>query len=191
MAACPRIPQSDIHGRRGRVSRDRLGGAAASPAAHASGEPRALRPSDPWCGPGCLRTRSAQWEEQASGCHQSEETRVSFTAEKSGATVICPFQVDIPDQALEDLRRRIAAVRWPSRELVDDRSQGVQLARWGGHRRPSRSPSDTPRSRARSSGPRAAGSSRRTPASATSTRSTRRPLRRGGGGGGGGGERRG
>jgi hypothetical protein len=39
-----------------------------------------------------------------------------------------PFRVDIPDEALEDLRRRIAAVRWPSRELVTDRSQGVQLA---------------------------------------------------------------
>jgi pimeloyl-ACP methyl ester carboxylesterase len=44
------------------------------------------------------------------------------------ASEIRPFQVDIPDQALEDLRRRIAAVRWPSRELVADRSQGVQLA---------------------------------------------------------------
>jgi pimeloyl-ACP methyl ester carboxylesterase len=44
------------------------------------------------------------------------------------ANEIRPFQVDIPDQALDDLRRRIAAVRWPSRELVADRSQGVQLA---------------------------------------------------------------
>jgi pimeloyl-ACP methyl ester carboxylesterase len=41
---------------------------------------------------------------------------------------ICPFHVDISDEALEVLRRRIAAVRLPSRELVDDRSQGVQLA---------------------------------------------------------------
>ena len=41
---------------------------------------------------------------------------------------IRPFRVDIPDEALDDLRRRIAAVRWPSRELVTDRSQGVQLA---------------------------------------------------------------
>ena len=39
-----------------------------------------------------------------------------------------PFRVDIPDEALEDLRRRIASVRWPSGELVTDRSQGVQLA---------------------------------------------------------------
>jgi pimeloyl-ACP methyl ester carboxylesterase len=53
---------------------------------------------------------------------------MSVTAEKSGVTAIRPFQVDVPDEALEDLRRRIAAVRWPSMELVDDRSQGVQLA---------------------------------------------------------------
>src|SRR6476620_4944854 len=38
-----------------------------------------------------------------------------------------PFQVEIPDEALDDLRRRIAATRWPSKELVGDRSQGVQL----------------------------------------------------------------
>jgi pimeloyl-ACP methyl ester carboxylesterase len=44
------------------------------------------------------------------------------------ASDISPFQVDIPDEALEDLRRRIAATRWPSKELVPDRSQGVQLA---------------------------------------------------------------
>jgi len=39
-----------------------------------------------------------------------------------------PFHVDIPDEALDDLRRRIAATRWPHKELVADRSQGVQLA---------------------------------------------------------------
>src|SRR5689334_18381394 len=41
---------------------------------------------------------------------------------------IRPFQVQISDDALDDLRRRLTATRWPSRELVDDRSQGVQLA---------------------------------------------------------------
>ena len=39
-----------------------------------------------------------------------------------------PFRVEIPDGALDDLRRRIKATRWPSGELVADRSQGVQLA---------------------------------------------------------------
>ena len=53
---------------------------------------------------------------------------MSVTIEKSAdGAAIQPFQVDIADGALEDLRRRIATVRWPSRELVDDRSQGVQL----------------------------------------------------------------
>ena len=41
---------------------------------------------------------------------------------------IRPFRINIPDAALEDLRRRLAAMRWPTKELVGDRSQGVQLA---------------------------------------------------------------
>ena len=53
---------------------------------------------------------------------------MSVTTGQSGATAIRPFHVDVPDAALDDLRRRIAAVRWPSKELVPDRSQGVQLA---------------------------------------------------------------
>ena len=41
---------------------------------------------------------------------------------------IRPFEVHMPEEDLADLRRRVAAVRLPSKELVDDRSQGVQLA---------------------------------------------------------------
>jgi len=41
---------------------------------------------------------------------------------------IRPFQVEIPEEELAELRRRIKATRWPSQELVADRSQGVQLA---------------------------------------------------------------
>ena len=41
---------------------------------------------------------------------------------------IRPFQVEIPEEELAELRRRVAATRWPSEELVTDRSQGVQLA---------------------------------------------------------------
>jgi pimeloyl-ACP methyl ester carboxylesterase len=44
------------------------------------------------------------------------------------ATEIRTFNIDIPEDELADLRRRIAATRWPSKELVEDRSQGVQLA---------------------------------------------------------------
>jgi hypothetical protein len=44
------------------------------------------------------------------------------------AGTVRPFRIEIPDEAIVDLRRRIAATRWPSRELVADDSQGVQLA---------------------------------------------------------------
>jgi pimeloyl-ACP methyl ester carboxylesterase len=44
------------------------------------------------------------------------------------ATEIRPFHVEFSDEAIDDLRRRIALTRWPSKELVADRSQGVQLA---------------------------------------------------------------
>src|SRR5690242_1306921 len=57
-------------------------------------------------------------------------TPVSTGADgRAGADgAIRPFHVDVPEEALDDLRRRIAAMRLPSRELVTDRSQGVQLA---------------------------------------------------------------
>jgi hypothetical protein len=44
------------------------------------------------------------------------------------ATEIRSFHLEIPEEQIDDLRRRIAATRWPSNELVPDRSQGVQLA---------------------------------------------------------------
>jgi pimeloyl-ACP methyl ester carboxylesterase len=44
------------------------------------------------------------------------------------ATDVRPFHVDIAEEQIDDLRRRIAATRWPTKELVEDRSQGVQLA---------------------------------------------------------------
>jgi pimeloyl-ACP methyl ester carboxylesterase len=53
---------------------------------------------------------------------------MSVTTAQSDATAIRPFHVEVPQEALEDLRERIARTRLPSRELVSDRSQGVQLA---------------------------------------------------------------
>ncbi len=44
-------------------------------------------------------------------------------------TAVRPFHINVPEEALVDLRRRIAATRWPDRETVNDRSQGVQLAK--------------------------------------------------------------
>ena len=49
-------------------------------------------------------------------------------AEKQADSTIRPFHVDVPEEALTELRRRLAASRWPSKELATDRSQGVQLA---------------------------------------------------------------
>src|SRR4051794_37550400 len=51
--------------------------------------------------------------------HMSTATRAS--------TDIRPFQIGIPEQQVNHLRDRIAATRWPSKELAADRSQGVQL----------------------------------------------------------------
>jgi pimeloyl-ACP methyl ester carboxylesterase len=42
---------------------------------------------------------------------------------------IRPFKIQVPQSALDDLRRRIGSTRWPDKETVDDRSQGVQLAK--------------------------------------------------------------
>src|ERR687897_758703 len=49
-------------------------------------------------------------------------------AAEDHATAIRPFRVDVPEADLADLRRRHAVTRWPTEELVKDRSQGVQLA---------------------------------------------------------------
>jgi pimeloyl-ACP methyl ester carboxylesterase len=46
----------------------------------------------------------------------------------SGTTEIRPFRADMPDEMIADLRRRIAATCWPSKELVADAAQGIQLA---------------------------------------------------------------
>ena len=52
---------------------------------------------------------------------------MTAVAEQTGSA-IRPFHVEVPEEALTDLRRRLAATRWPTRELVSDREQGVQLA---------------------------------------------------------------
>src|SRR5918996_4973062 len=68
---------------------------------------------------------------------QSQEPRMEASASTSAAAAdqakvengaVRSFDLEIPEEALDDLRRRIAATRWPSKELVADRSQGVQLA---------------------------------------------------------------
>ncbi|PYJ66975.1 MAG: multidrug MFS transporter [Verrucomicrobia bacterium] len=50
------------------------------------------------------------------------------TAQRSAADAIRPFHINVPEEALVELRRRIQATKWPERETVTDASQGVQLA---------------------------------------------------------------
>ena len=61
------------------------------------------------------------------------------SAKSAAAADVHPFSVDISQEELDDLRRRLEATRMPSRETVEDASQGVQLATtrelvryWGG-----------------------------------------------------------
>jgi pimeloyl-ACP methyl ester carboxylesterase len=54
-------------------------------------------------------------------------TTTQREATSAASAAINPFRVEVPQADLDDLRRRIAATRWPTEELVEDRSQGVQL----------------------------------------------------------------
>jgi pimeloyl-ACP methyl ester carboxylesterase len=51
-----------------------------------------------------------------------------YAAAATENSAIRPFRISVPEDQLVDLRRRIVATRWPDRETVNDRSQGVQLA---------------------------------------------------------------
>ena len=46
----------------------------------------------------------------------------------TGAETISPFHINVPEEELADLRRRILAAKWPERETVTDQSQGVRFA---------------------------------------------------------------
>jgi pimeloyl-ACP methyl ester carboxylesterase len=58
----------------------------------------------------------------------SQETATTNPVVVGDNTSIRPFQVHIPQEQLDDLRRRVQGTRWPSKEVVDDASQGVQTA---------------------------------------------------------------
>ena len=53
---------------------------------------------------------------------------MSDTTTASAESAVRPFRIEVPQGEIDELRRRINATRWPTRELVSDRSQGVQLA---------------------------------------------------------------
>jgi len=54
---------------------------------------------------------------------------LGFAAAATGTDAIRPFRINVPQKALDDLRRRLAATRWPDPEVVTDGSQGLQQAR--------------------------------------------------------------
>ena len=106
------------------------------------------RPSNPWCA-GRIHRRVPGFRLRAKFTGVDRDARVRWrgrttrlgpvpkprrflcpprSRRRPVPTAIRPFRVDVPQAELDDLRRRIAATRWPSRELVADRSQGVQLA---------------------------------------------------------------
>ena len=53
---------------------------------------------------------------------------MSDTTTASAESAVRPFRIEVPQGEIDELRRRINATRWPTGELVTDRSQGVQLA---------------------------------------------------------------
>ena len=57
---------------------------------------------------------------------------MSDTTTASAESAVQPFRIEVPQGEIDELRRRINATRWPTRELVTDRSQGVQLQRLKG-----------------------------------------------------------
>jgi pimeloyl-ACP methyl ester carboxylesterase len=59
---------------------------------------------------------------------RSAPARASTARDSGGGSSTRPFQFHASDEALADLKRRIAATNWPDRELVGDASQGVTLA---------------------------------------------------------------
>ena len=60
---------------------------------------------------------------------QKENTMAQTSATRAAdKTAIRPFQVNVPEAELTELRRRINSTRWPDRETVTDESQGVPLA---------------------------------------------------------------
>jgi len=62
------------------------------------------------------------------GTHPSFDSPNPAKTAPDGDESIRPFQINFPESAIVDLRRRIGATRWPERETVPDATQGVQLA---------------------------------------------------------------
>ncbi len=80
----------------------------------------------------CLFALAAPNHAQTMATSDADAVVVAAAPETSQAAEdrsIRPFSVQVPQAALDDLRRRIAATRWPDKETVADQSQGAQLAK--------------------------------------------------------------
>jgi pimeloyl-ACP methyl ester carboxylesterase len=76
---------------------------------------------------GCAQTAAANPTQKENPVSPSS-TAVPPSEKAPGKDAIRPFHVNVPDQELADLRRRIEETRWPEKETVADQSQGVSLA---------------------------------------------------------------
>ena len=70
----------------------------------------------------------AQMEARSEAAVGGTPAAQSQAKTEGGSDAIRPFHVHFSDEALADMKRRIAATRWPEKETVADQSQGVQLA---------------------------------------------------------------
>jgi hypothetical protein len=68
-----------------------------------------------------------RWEETVMTETTTSGPRPAEPGAAAEDSAIRPFQVNVSEEELADLRRRLALARWPSKELVADASQGVQL----------------------------------------------------------------
>ena len=101
-----------------------------------TGAPSTTEASKPvWAGPkreisfqSAGRRAVRDWARASHSGAPAPVDRTRQVENMSNDNEIRPFRLDTPDEAIAELRRRIAATRWPSKELVPDRSQGVQLA---------------------------------------------------------------
>src|SRR3954454_19730003 len=80
--------------------------------------------------PGRACTRMSMVADRRTHCGSREMGRaiMSDTTSAHAETEVRAFRIDVPEREIEELHRRIDATRWPTKELVADRSQGVQLA---------------------------------------------------------------
>jgi pimeloyl-ACP methyl ester carboxylesterase len=87
-----------------------------------------FKESSTLCSSRDLRFDVATLDDRQDAHADGEDNIMSDTTTASAESAVRPFRIEVPRGEIDELRRRINATRWPTRELVTDRSQGVQLA---------------------------------------------------------------